>query len=117
METIGRTRREHLVQGKSIKKIALKLWRNAARKVRRSAASPTEGLIPAFLVRQGARRRPSCWPCRGGPKSEKLIFEQFLYKNQKLRYICLIAGSKPRLAKRAGNVLEERGEKFYLDSP
>ena len=44
VETVGRIRREHLVKGKSIKKIArdLKISRNTVRKVLRSGATSFE---------------------------------------------------------------------------
>ena len=54
VETIGRIRREHFVQGKTIREIArdLKLSRNTVRKVLSSAAHIADGVVSASVAKR-----------------------------------------------------------------
>ena len=64
VETIGRIRREHFVQGKSIKEIArdLKLSRNTVRKVLRSDET-------SFSYERQVQPRPKLGPMERGTRS------------------------------------------------
>ena len=74
VETIGRIRRAHLSQGKSIKEIAreLKISRNTVRKIRRSDET-------SFSYEREVQPRPKLGSWKARPRADHLVVERRLY--------------------------------------